>query len=330
MVAEVSVVIPSHRTDDMLWKAISTILDSQNCEIEIIVVLNGKAYGDFEGVSKRFEWETRVKVLATQESGIVPSLNLGISQAGCEYIARMDGDDLALPTRLRRQLDYLRRHPHCVAVATQVVFVCQHGTRLGKSNYPPFAFTISDYFPLATPVAHPSSMFRKRDWLRVGGYSQDYNHAEDHDFWNKLLKFGYLRVLSKVGIYYRVHDQQISIEHSTAQSDSTFFANLAAVSRDAESYFRKARLSDNSYQNVLNSYLKSNSPVGLRTRVLLRRIVGNHTVRTLKTLQPPGSRSFFVYLRNPFSTMAYFRDILVDSLSAERPRRASCKECTGG
>ena len=43
--------------------------------------------------------------------GLIAALNQGVAEAQGEYIARMDADDVALPERFARQLQFLRDHP---------------------------------------------------------------------------------------------------------------------------------------------------------------------------------------------------------------------------
>ena len=55
--------------------------------------------------------------------GIVPALDRGLTEARSDLIARMDADDVSLPDRLQRQLDFLARHPAIDVVGTGIVRV---------------------------------------------------------------------------------------------------------------------------------------------------------------------------------------------------------------
>ena len=56
-------------------------------------------------------------VRLTENQGLGKALNEGLRHCTCEWIARMDTDDLAAPNRCERQLRYLERHPDVDALS---------------------------------------------------------------------------------------------------------------------------------------------------------------------------------------------------------------------
>lgn len=52
--------------------------------------------------------------------GIAFSRNRAASHARGKYVMIMNDDDLSLPERMRKQLDYLETHPEITAVAGQI------------------------------------------------------------------------------------------------------------------------------------------------------------------------------------------------------------------
>lgn len=320
---EISVILPTHRVDKMLEDAIASVLESKGCTFELILVANGEAASQADLLQHKFATDKRVSVLKSFEPGIVAALNLGILKAQGPYIARMDGDDLIYPTRLADELTYIKGHPRCVAVATQVDYICKHGTVLGSSKYR--RLVARGLKPLGSPVAHPTVMFRKLDWERVGGYSADYVHAEDLDLWNKFLNLGYIRVLSKPGLKYRLHDDQVSTKHTKAQVESSIRANLAAVSAQAESYFSEARKDGLNLEEILANLSGENFRSTLWARMRLRRVLGSYIVRTARM----ESKKMVIhkYFEFPLISMTYACSIVGTSLFRNAPNFARCGEC---
>lgn len=323
MRSEISVILPTHRIDKMLEEAIASVLESKGCTFELILVANGKAASQADLLQQKFATDKRVLVLKSSEPGIVAALNLGILKAHGPYIARMDGDDLICPTRLADEFSYLKRHPGCVVVATQVEFICKHGTVLGSSKYRPLV--ARGLKTLGSPVAHPTVMFRKLDWERVGGYSADYVHAEDLDLWNKFLNLGYVRVLSKSGLKYRLHNGQVSTQHSKAQVESSIRANLAAVSAPAEIYYSKARKNGLTLDGILANLSGKNFGFSFWTCMRLRGVLGSYIVRSART----ESKKMVIrkYFQFPLISMKYAFSIVGASLLGNAPNFARCDEC---
>lgn len=118
----VSCVIPSYKRNDMISRAIDSVLAQTYSNIEIIIVDDnekGSEYGAaLEKVVKAYNNE-RVKLL-TQPSHIngAAARNFGVKHAEGEYIAFLDDDDEWLPTKIEKQIDFLNRNPEYEGVTT--------------------------------------------------------------------------------------------------------------------------------------------------------------------------------------------------------------------
>ncbi|HSU67152.1 MAG TPA: glycosyltransferase, partial [Tepidisphaeraceae bacterium] len=151
--------------------------------------------------------DARVKPLRIRHSGIVEALNAGVNAATGEIIARMDADDICLPFRFQKQIDYLDQHPECVAVGTEVMLVDPFGSPLWrievKAEHEHIDVNLLSGDGWA--MFHPTTMLRKKAVLEVGGYRAQYQWAEDMDLFLRLAEVGRLANIQEVMLHYRQH-----------------------------------------------------------------------------------------------------------------------------
>lgn len=263
----ISVLMPTNRLDSFFELALQSVAADLTADSEVLVVLNGEAIER----ARAFDWArfdvANLRVLKSFENGLVAALNLGLSEARGEFIARMDADDLTLPGRFKQQAAFLRKRSDFAAVGTQIVEVCQHGN-LGARSYLPERLS-RHWPPLNTKIAHPSVMFRRDSVLMLGGYRTTFLHAEDQDLWLRLLKVSRLGNLRTVFLAYRKHDNQVSVANAAEQ-------NLGLL----QTYLSNARVSipDDEILEAQNSddfrkIIWSPNQLGLKDKLFLDFIV---------------------------------------------------------
>lgn len=192
----VSVIVPLYNAAPYIGEALESIVASTYRPIEVIVVNDGST-DDSLRVAQVFAGEHKeVKVLSQPNSGVSAARNHAIREAKGEYILPVDADDKIGATYIEHSV---------AAFADQVRVVgCRaeyFGAKQGEWRLP-------DYTPelLARKnMIHVSSLFRRADWQRAGGFCEQDIYREDWDFWLSLMEQGgtYVR-LNEVGLYYRV------------------------------------------------------------------------------------------------------------------------------
>ena len=103
---KVSVVMAVHNGGPYLKEAIKSIFQQTYQNFEFLII-DDASTDETAQVLKNLD-DFRVRVITNQENlGLTKSLNLGLREARGEYISRMDADDLSLPHRLEKQLQFL-------------------------------------------------------------------------------------------------------------------------------------------------------------------------------------------------------------------------------
>ncbi len=200
----VSVILPVRNAEQTLGRAIQSCLAQTLSRIEVIVVLNG-CFDGSEKIAEGFaKQDPRVKILFSKaQGGVAHAANQGLAHAKSGVIARMDADDVSLPTRLEKQYVTLKADPSLDLVTTQVRLMNSQGK--GMERYVEWVNqqkSVADFRGMRfveSPVIQPSAMMRKTSLEQVGSYREDLAWAEDHDLW--------LRMLARSGRFQQVPEE---------------------------------------------------------------------------------------------------------------------------
>jgi amylovoran biosynthesis glycosyltransferase AmsE len=147
-----------------------------------------------------------------QNEGISCALNVGLSQCRADLVARMDSDDTMLPTRLQRQVAYMRAYPDVTVLGTQMqelldepVLSPRHPEHVTDEYIEHQRNTSSIWF-----LNHPTVMMRRREVIKLGGYPE-YRVAQDLGLWLKVFRAGLkIHNLPSVELNYRRHPNQVT------------------------------------------------------------------------------------------------------------------------
>lgn len=141
---------------------------------------------------KKFaEKDSRIIIIKNEKNmRLAASLNKCLDIAKGKYIARMDADDLSLPTRLERQVHFLECNQEIDCVGTSRFVFDNDGNKMVRKSceYPCKEILLHD-----TPFAHPTIMMKKTVYDSLNGYciSKETMRAEDLELWFRFFEKGY-------------------------------------------------------------------------------------------------------------------------------------------
>ncbi len=192
-----------------LQESISSILQQQYSDFEFIIINDGSTDSSLDIIQKNAKEDSRIRVINRENKGLIFSLNEGCGLARGTYIARMDADDISLPSRLLKQVQFMNTHHEIGVCGT---YIESFNSKCSNTNK--FPCTVEKCFVtllFSPPVAHPSVMFRTRSIKQYNlFYSENYKFCEDYELWSRWIKFEKIVNIPEILLRYRVHQNQIS------------------------------------------------------------------------------------------------------------------------
>ena len=188
----VSILMGVYNCEDTLEEAFDSIINQTYQSFKIIVCDDGSVDSTFQiATDYANKYPDKVILIRNDRNeGLNYTLNRCLELADTEYCARMDGDDISLPTRLEKELEFLDSHPEYAIVSTPLIQFDENGPfRIGKGGYEP----AKDIWAKRTPFCQAPSMVRTQAYHAVGGYSVSPKllRVEDYHLWVKLFAKGY-------------------------------------------------------------------------------------------------------------------------------------------
>lgn len=167
---KVSVVMASRNPNPvMLKEAIDSVLGQTFQDFEFIFVDDGSEK-PIEPIIRSISSDERIVIYRINPSGLGAALNYGINHAKGELIARIDDDDVALPSRLEKQVAYMDEHPEVSCIGTQMYY--KYGPKIYP--HPPFPINheniVRQLANLHFSIGHTLVMYRHKCFDKIGGY----------------------------------------------------------------------------------------------------------------------------------------------------------------
>ena len=187
----VSVLIPVYNAAETILDTLNSLRAQTFSPIETLVVDDGSTDGTLQLLREQKD----ILLLERPHRGIVPALNDGLDAASGDLIARMDADDVCLPQRIQKQVEFLERHPDIGLVGSRVMFGGDRERQAGYAAYVDWINTLISPEEIGinrfveSPFAHPSVMFRKTLVSRYGTY-RDGSFPEDYELWLRWMAQG--------------------------------------------------------------------------------------------------------------------------------------------
>jgi len=199
---KVSVVMSLYNSAKYLREAIDSVLAQTFTDFEFIIIDDGSKDEGADIV--RSYTDSRIRFIQQQNKGLPAALNAGIQVARSELIARMDPDDICFPNRLAMQYEFMLAHLNVCVLGSAAVLVEECGREICVFKRPELHDKLLKILP-GSPFIHPSVMFRKDVFLRVGMYPEYMRFGgEDACLFGKMSQQSEIRNLSLPLIKYRI------------------------------------------------------------------------------------------------------------------------------
>jgi glycosyltransferase involved in cell wall biosynthesis len=196
----VTIGLPFYNCERTLTYALQSVFAQTDPDWQLLLVDDGSTDGSL-AIARQVR-DPRVVVISDGVNcGLPYRLNQIAALAQGRYLARMDGDDLMHPDRLRRQRDFLKRNPDVDAVGSPA-FIIDAGNqvtgRRGDARFDPSLQAVLEH----GLFIHPTVM-GSRDWFRSHPYDPSFLRAEDRELWCRASGNATFARLNEALLFYR-------------------------------------------------------------------------------------------------------------------------------
>lgn len=216
---QVTVLMPVYNAEAYVLESVESILSQTFTDFELLIINDASTDGSLEILESIKD--PRIRLISNPMNlGQTKSLNIGLQATKSKYVAINDADDLSLPHRLKRQMDFLGKHPDVTVVGSSAYIMDHSGSikrRFIKS-------TDSRDIMLCTlnepPVIHGSIVMNKEAVLSAtDGYDEEVRICQDFALWSLLLKKGFkIANLPESLVVIRYYMESISFKEKDAQA----------------------------------------------------------------------------------------------------------------
>lgn len=210
-IPKVTVVVPAfNEPTNVIKESLDSIAAQTLADFECIVIDESTQSEAATACRELCARDVRFRyVHPEQRLGLAASLNLGLSMARAPLIARFDSDDICMPGRLERQVEFMDAHPEIGVVGGSLEIIDEEGRLLALRTYPLDHASIERKLQTTTSIAHPTVMYRSSIIGQFGGYDSNFRFAEDLDLWLRLMNNG-VRFANLPGVAVRYRQQNTS------------------------------------------------------------------------------------------------------------------------
>lgn len=180
----VSVIIPVYNRPRAVRRAVLSVLAQRGVQVEVVVVDDGSTDRTPE-VLKTLR-DPRVTILRQENRGVSAARNRGLRDAQGEMLALLDSDDVWLPQKMARHLQYHREGNWRISQTDEIWIRDGRRVNPGKKH----AKREGDFFEAALSMClvSPSCVaFDRSFWEEIGPFDDDLPACEDYDLWLRTL-----------------------------------------------------------------------------------------------------------------------------------------------
>ena len=269
----ISIIMSTYKEEEtLLRESIESILNQTFKDFEFIIILDYPDNNLHKKIIEEYsKIDNRIRFFVNEKNlGLTGSLNRGLSLAKGEYIARMDADDISLPYRLERQLEYIKKNQYdLIGGITQMID--EDGNSIYSIQKVPTDFNkIKKALRYGQCIAHPTWLGRKEVFDYLNGY-RNIPFCEDFDFTLRVVLNGFkISNLNETVLKYRMtknsisrnnlYDQYLYMKYITNEYSN---GNIASV--------------ENAKEYVKNHLNKKNAEKYLEANVIFNRMLQEMT-----------------------------------------------------
>ena len=198
----ITVIIAIYQANDIgeFRLALESVVGQTRLPQELLIVADGPIPDELEEEVSNFQLEVSRKELPIEVSFLQLENHGGLGMAmqkavdavkgDCDYIARMDADDICLPDRFEKQMKCFEENPELSVVGGQIAEFDGNVTNItGRRVVPLEHEDIVNYMKSRNGMNHVTTIIKKKDLIAAGNY-QPFEWFEDYSLWVRMIQHG--------------------------------------------------------------------------------------------------------------------------------------------
>jgi glycosyltransferase involved in cell wall biosynthesis len=181
---KISVVMSVYKNDNVTFfsDAIQSVLKQSFIPSEIIIVVDGWVNKDIDALLDKYSSDPLFLIIRLKENrGLANALNIGVSAAKYDLIARMDSDDICFKSRFEKQVKALNEYDLDIVGGQIIEFGKDISDVISRRIVPCEHSEMVKLLKFRSPFSHPTIIFKRNVFDVLKGYDSSI-FPEDYDF----------------------------------------------------------------------------------------------------------------------------------------------------
>ena len=217
---KLAVILPAYNAENFIAECLESLLNQTFSDFCILAVNDASTDNTGKILEDYAAKDTRLRVYHFSENQGEPAVMQFtmdiLKEMDVEYVARMDADDVCIPQRFERQIQYLDSHPEIDILGSNAVLFYEGQTRAPKfTDHPLLDKDIKAHFSLARGnIINPTTMWRHSSIKDLPiNYAQTATAPDFHMWVQCALHQKKFANLPEPLLFYRIHQGQASKIH---------------------------------------------------------------------------------------------------------------------
>ena len=174
--------MPVYNQQSSVLAAVDSILNQTFKDFIFIIIDDASSDNSLEILQTAAQKDQRIRLITNHHHlGLTRSLNKALRFVKTKYIARMDADDIALPARFQKQIQFLETHQQIMLLGTAVYLIDDSGKQIGLKRHPSDHQHLRSQILKYCPFIHPTWMFHRSLIAEVGEYNDHFPFSQDYE-----------------------------------------------------------------------------------------------------------------------------------------------------
>ena len=237
-----SILLPVYHKDkkEYLILSIESMLNQSVKSDDFVIVKDGPLTEELDELLDQYaaNKDNHINIVSLETNGgLGAALDFGLQHCKNELVARMDADDISLPTRCERLLELFEKDPNLAIAGTNMDEFSEDPSVLVSSRVVPSNYEdIKKFIRRRNAFNHPTVMFKKSEVKRAGSYSSNGN-IEDMDLFSRMISAGCIAAnIPESLLLYRANKDNFKRRKSKLYRKSTINTAKLKLKRKEISY----------------------------------------------------------------------------------------------